>query len=157
RLRDLHTVGLQRYLATGQRHLARWHNIELPGCTKDGREFPLEVSFSLLEAGSKKFLTGVLRDITERKRVEAALHQTREAAEAATRAKSEFLANMSHELRTPMNAIIGFTRLVMRRSQDILPQRQYENLDKILISAEHLLTLINDILDLSKIEAGRME
>ena len=56
-----------------------------------------------------------------------------------------------------MNAIIGFTRLVMRRSQDLLPQRQYENLGKILISAEHLLTLINDILDLSKIEAGRME
>jgi len=68
-----------------------------------------------------------------------------------------FLANMSHELRTPLNAIIGFCRLVMRRSKDVLPARQYENLEKILLSAEHLLTLINDILDLSKIEAGRME
>ena len=156
-LRDSHTAGLQRYLTTGQRHLPHWHNIELPGCTKDGREFPLEVSFSLLEAGDKKFLTGVLRDITERKQVEGALRQARETAEAATQAKSVFLANMSHELRTPMNAIIGFTRLVMRRSQDVLPQRQYENLEKILLSAEHLLTLINDILDLSKIEAGHME
>jgi signal transduction histidine kinase/CheY-like chemotaxis protein len=77
--------------------------------------------------------------------------------EAASRHKSEFLASMSHELRTPLNAIIGFSRLVMRRSRDVLPTRQYENLEKILISAEHLLALINDVLDLSKIEAGRVE
>jgi signal transduction histidine kinase len=77
--------------------------------------------------------------------------------EQASRHKSEFLANMSHELRTPMNAIIGFTKLVMRRSKEQLPQKQYENLQKSLSSAEHLLTLINQILDLSKIEAGRLE
>jgi len=157
RLRDSHIAGLRRYLTTGQRHLPRWQNIELPGLSKDGQEFPLEVSFSLLEAGEKKFLTGVLRDITERKQAEAEVQKAKEAAEAATQAKSEFLANMSHELRTPMNAIIGFTRLVMRRSKDILPPREQENLGKILISADHLLALINDILDLSKIEAGRME
>jgi signal transduction histidine kinase len=75
----------------------------------------------------------------------------------ASRNKSEFLANMSHELRTPLNAIIGFTRLVMRRSKADLAKKQYENLDKIQISANHLLALINDILDLSKIEAGRVE
>ena len=74
----------------------------------------------------------------------------------ADRLKSEFLANMSHELRTPMNAIIGFTRLVQRKAADVLPLKQRENLEKVEISAKQLLALINDILDLSKIEAGKM-
>jgi signal transduction histidine kinase len=85
------------------------------------------------------------------------LQEANRRLEAASRHKSEFLANMSHELRTPMNAIIGFTRLVMRRSKDVLAPRQYENLEKILVSAEHLLSLINDVLDLAKVEAGRTE
>jgi signal transduction histidine kinase len=84
------------------------------------------------------------------------LQMARDQAMQATEAKSQFLASMSHELRTPMNAIIGFTRLVMRRSKDVLPAQQYGNLEKILASANHLLALLNDVLDLSKIEAGRM-
>ncbi|NJR42176.1 MAG: hybrid sensor histidine kinase/response regulator, partial [Akkermansiaceae bacterium] len=85
------------------------------------------------------------------------LQEANRQLEAASQHKSEFLANMSHELRTPMNAIIGFTRLVMRRSKDVLPAQQYGNLEKILASANHLLALINDVLDLSKIEAGQLE
>ena len=77
--------------------------------------------------------------------------------QVANRHKSEFLANMSHELRTPLNAIIGFTRIVMRRSQEVLETKQYENLEKILASGQHLLALINAILDLAKVEAGRIE
>ncbi len=77
--------------------------------------------------------------------------------EIASRHKSAFLATMSHELRTPLNAIIGFTRIVMRRSQDGLEPKQYENLEKILASAQELLSLINAILDLAKVEAGRIE
>ena len=96
-------------------------------------------------------------DLTHLKRTEEALQAAKEEAEQASRTKSEFLANMSHELRTPMNAIIGFTRLIMRRCKDLLPERQYGNLEKILASANHLLGLINDVLDLSKIEAGRMD
>ena len=81
----------------------------------------------------------------------------RAEAEKANEAKSIFLANMSHELRTPLNAIIGFTRIVQRKAQGLLPEKQIDNLDKVLGSAEHLLGLINTILDIAKIEAGRMD
>jgi signal transduction histidine kinase len=77
--------------------------------------------------------------------------------ELASRQKSAFLANMSHELRTPLNAIIGFTRIVMRRSQEQLEPKQFENLEKILTSGQQLLALINTILDLAKVEAGRVD
>ena len=75
----------------------------------------------------------------------------------ANRLKSDFLARMSHDLRTPMNAIIGYTRILLRQAKEVLNERQYRNLDNIRISANNLLSLINDILDLSKIEAGRID
>ncbi|MCE7986504.1 MAG: PAS domain S-box protein [Caldilinea sp. CFX5] len=96
-------------------------------------------------------------DITERQQFQQQLQEAKEAAEAANQAKSAFLANMSHELRTPLNAIIGFTRIVRRKADGALPEKQVENLDKVLTSADHLLHLINTILDIAKIEAGRMD
>jgi PAS domain S-box-containing protein len=85
------------------------------------------------------------------------LVKARDAAEAANRAKSEFLANMSHELRTPLNHIIGFTELVVERQAGELNETQREYLGDVLASSRHLLSLINDILDLSKVEAGRLQ
>jgi len=85
------------------------------------------------------------------------LAQARQEAEEAKRLKTEFLARMSHDLRTPMNAIVGYARILLRKTREDLDERQYRNLENIQTSAHHLLDLINDILDLSKVEAGRVE
>ncbi|HWO42018.1 MAG TPA: ATP-binding protein [Candidatus Eisenbacteria bacterium] len=85
------------------------------------------------------------------------IQEKNQQLEAANRHKSQFLANVSHELRTPLNSIIGFTRIVLRRVGEQIPALQKENLQKVLVSSEHLLNLINGLLDLAKIEAGRME
>jgi signal transduction histidine kinase/CheY-like chemotaxis protein len=99
----------------------------------------------------------IYTDITERKRYEETLRAARDQAEAMSRTKSSFLANMSHELRTPLNAIIGVTEMLREDASDLNRQDEIEPLDRVLSAARHLLGLINDILDLSKIEAGKME
>ena len=105
--------------------------------------------------GSSVSMIGVTRDITERKKAETELLKAKADAEAANNSKSTFLANMSHEIRTPLNAIIGFSQLMNREKS--LSEMQKEYITSINRAGEHLLKLINDILELSKIEAGRVE
>ncbi|MEA5572035.1 PAS domain S-box protein [Calothrix sp. UHCC 0171] len=102
-----------------------------------------------------KFFLILLEDITERKRHELKMQESKEAAEAGSRAKSAFLATMSHELRTPLNAIMGLSQLLQQQMAGYLNDKQQEYVNCIYTSGEHLLALIDDILDLSKVEAGK--
>jgi PAS domain S-box-containing protein len=123
----------------------------------DGTAFPVAYSSSPITEGG--LLVGAViafNDITRRKQVEEELLRAKDAAEAASRTKSQFLANMSHELRTPMNTILGYAEMLQDEAEDAGLVRFTPDLEKIQNAGKHLLSLINDILDLSKIEAGKM-
>jgi PAS domain S-box-containing protein len=145
---------------------------ELTHVTKNGKQIPVEINAHLFKINGKYAVLSIVRDITERKWAEkklrqyqehlqelvvertAELIQAKEAAETANRAKSEFLANMSHEIRTPLNAVIGFSDLLSKMVTD---KKHKSYLSSIQTGGKTLLTLINDILDLAKIEAGQLE
>jgi PAS domain S-box-containing protein len=149
--------------------------LELKGQRKDGSLFPVEISLSPNRTGEGLHVIALVRDTSERKEAEDRLRTLREQltaelkaknellesrnreVERANRLKSEFLASMSHELRTPLHTILGFSELLLEESEGPLNQKQKRFMGHILEDSRHLLELINEVLDLTKIESGRLD
>ncbi len=129
--------------------------LHLKGRRQNGEEFPIDAMLSPFQEPNERRIVITIRDVTEQKNAERILAQAKEEAVQASHAKSDFLASMSHELRTPLNGVLGYAQILKRGSS--INSSQKKHLDAIINSGDHLLFLINDILDLAKIEAGRIE
>jgi PAS domain S-box-containing protein len=156
RYREMHRQGMKRYLATGEAHVLG-RRIEIEAMRSDGSEFPVELAIVRVPLPGPAFFTAYIRDLTERKRLEADQARLLEESKEANRAKSEFLATMSHELRTPLNAISGYAELLKMGLRGPVTEAQVADLDRINRSQGHLLGIINDILQFAKLESGQLE
>ena len=153
---DSHASGLKRYLATGEARMVG-RRFETEAQHRSGRRFPVEITLGAQSVEGRRVFNAFIWDISERRKTEEELMAARNRAEVANRAKSEFLANMSHELRTPLNAIIGFSEMMKLGIGAAQSSNAVEYAGNIHDSGTHLLALINDILDLSSVEIGKVE
>jgi PAS domain S-box-containing protein len=154
--RELQAKGFDEFVATGQGP-AIGTTLEASAIRRDKTEFPIELSLASLKVGTQWHAVGILRDITKRKIGEQRLKDTNQQLQEANQAKSRFVASMSHELRTPLNAIIGLSGLILDGTLGELNDELKDCIADILGSGQRLLNLINDILDMSKVEAGKID
>lgn len=154
--RDLHKLGMSRFLSTEESRILG-QPVEVEAQHKNGKAFPIELTISDFKWEGEYLFTGIARDISKQKAEQQALIDAKQQAERANNAKSEFLSAMSHELRTPLNGILGFAQLLLSDKEQTLSKPQIKSVRQIIYSGEHLLTLINDVLELSKIEAGNIQ
>jgi PAS domain S-box-containing protein len=163
RYREEHVSRLERFRATGE-GVILGKRLEMTAINRSGQELPIEVTIAAVQSGKKHYLNAFIRDVTEQKQYKEGIEQkNRELdlrnreVERANQLKSQFLASMSHELRTPLNAILGFSDLLADGTAGSLTEKQSRWVNHISKGGKHLLQLINDILDLAKIEAGQVE
>ncbi len=149
-----HRAGWKKFVETGEGN-AIGKVVELVGKRKTGEEFPVELALTSVEINNTHWALGYIRDITDRKKTEQELITAKLHAEESDRLKSAFLANMSHEIRTPMNGILGFASIL--KEPDLTGEQQQEYISIIEKSGARMLNIINDIVDISKIEAGLMK
>ncbi len=153
--REAYDRELKHFLSTGEGPFLN-RRIELSALRRDGNEFPVEIAIWAIRSGDTWMFNAFVHDIAERKQAQKELLMARYAAEGASRAKSEFLTNMSHELRAPLNSMIGFAQILQNEKGNPRDQ-ELAYLDRILENGGHLLSLINEILDLSKVDAQQMK
>ncbi len=155
RLVDAHRDHVEGFESSSLSHKAMEHRGVVPARRKDGSEVRVEASLSKVDRDGHLYMTAIIREVTAREAADAALRDALLQAEQAARAKSEFLAAMSHELRTPLNAILGMSEALQEEVYGPLNDPQRSSIREVEEAGSHLLSLINDILDLSKIEVGK--
>lgn len=153
--REAHRGHVARFALDGYTTRRMGGQYELCGLRSNGEVFPMEASISRVGEGAGLLMTVMIRDLTLQRQAEKD-QLARAAAEAASQAKTDFLSRMSHELRTPLNAILGFAQLLQLDRQAPLIERQRKWIDEVLTAGQHLLKLIEEILDLTRIESGHM-